>query len=47
MTEYVEFSECGHIPMDEYPEEFVAALRPFVERVLGQHPWPSSGGRRD
>lgn len=36
VTEYVEFPACGHIPMDEYPEEFVTALRPFVEKVLRQ-----------
>ena len=40
VTEYVEFKDCGHIPMDEYPQEFVSALRPFVERVLMQ---PSNG----
>lgn len=36
MTEYVEVADCGHIPMDEYPQEFVAALLPFVEKVLGR-----------
>ena len=40
VTEYVEFKDCGHIPMDEYPQEFVSALRPFVEKVLMQ---PSNG----
>ena len=34
MTEYAEFPECGHIPMDEYPQKFVTTLLPFVEKVL-------------
>ena len=35
-TEYVEFEGCGHVPMDERPEQFNAAVLPFVNRVLAQ-----------
>jgi hypothetical protein len=33
-TEYVELPACGHVPMDEYPDQFVQILRPFVEKAL-------------
>ena len=36
VTEYVEFEGCGHVPMDERPQEFVAAVTPFVDKILGQ-----------
>ena len=25
---------CGHVPMDEQPQEFLQALKPFLEDVL-------------
>ena len=30
---YVELT-CGHVPMDEQPQEFLQALKPFLEDVL-------------
>ena len=39
-SRFVEFSDCGHSPMEEHPEAFVAVVRDF----LGQH---SSAGSSD
>ena len=33
ITEYIEFQACGHVPMDEKPDEFVAAVTPFIDRM--------------
>lgn len=35
-TEYVEFEGCGHVPMDERPEQFNAAVSPFVSSILSR-----------
>jgi pimeloyl-ACP methyl ester carboxylesterase len=35
-TQYVELAGCGHVPMDEQPQECLEALLPFVESVLVQ-----------
>lgn len=34
-TRYVELSACGHVPMQEQPEAFCAAVAPFLSEVLG------------
>lgn len=44
-TEYVEFENCGHVPMDERSDDFVAAVVPFVTSILqqGAPAHPSAG----
>ena len=34
LTEYVEFKDCGHVPMDERPDEFRAVVIPFIDKIL-------------
>lgn len=34
-TRYVELAACGHVPMQEQPEAFCAAVAPFLSEVLG------------
>ena len=44
-AQYVELA-CGHVPMDEQPQEFLQALKPFLEDVLvrGSTQQPQSVG---
>ena len=40
-SEYVEYEGCGHVPMDEMPEKFLADLQRFVTDVASkQQPKP-------
>jgi hypothetical protein len=34
-TEFLQLENCGHIPMDDQRDQFVAALRRFTEESLG------------
>ncbi len=34
-TRYEELPACGHVPMQEQPEAFCAAVAPFLREVLG------------
>ena len=34
-TQYTELPECGHVPMQEQPGAFVAAVAPFLREVVG------------
>ena len=33
-TQYTELPECGHVPMQEQPDAFVAAVAPFLREVV-------------
>jgi len=35
-SEFVAIEHCGHLPMEEKPEELLAALLPFLERHRGE-----------
>lgn len=43
-SEYVEYEGCGHVPMDEMPDKFIADLQRFVTDVASQkQPLPREG----
>ena len=33
-TEWAEFDDCGHVPMDEYPDKFNQTIVPFVAKTF-------------
>ncbi len=35
-SEYVEYEGCGHVPMDEMPDKFLADLQRFVTDVASE-----------
>lgn len=43
ITEYIELESCGHVPMDEMPEQFMAAVTPFMQQVASQRPAGRAG----
>ena len=47
ITQYVEFKGCGHVPMDERPEEFTAVVTPFVSEVISGHSATTDDAGRD
>ncbi len=47
-TEYVEYERCGHVPMDERPEEFLHDLQRFVTDVGSERqPTPDADSLTD
>lgn len=47
-AEYVEYSACGHVPMDERPNEFLQDLQRFVTEVSKkQQPTPDADSLTD
>ncbi len=47
-TEYVEYERCGHVPMDERPEEFLHDLQRFVTDVSSERqPTPDADSLTD
>lgn len=45
---YVEYEGCGHVPMDEMPDKFIADLEGFVTDVASQEqPLPREGSLTD
>lgn len=45
MCEYLELPGIGHLPMDEDPAGFVAAVEPFLARALHREDGAATGGR--
>ena len=47
-SEYVEYEGCGHVPMDEMPDKFMADLQRFVTDVASEkQPLPRQGTLTD
>lgn len=36
-VQYVEWAQCGHLPMDEDPQRFLEAVQPFLASVLEEN----------
>lgn len=35
-TDWAEFEDCGHVPMDEYPKKFNDTIVPFIADTVSQ-----------
>ena len=35
-TDWEEFEDCGHVPMDEYPAKFNQTIVPFIAKTFSQ-----------